>query len=254
MSKKLIINADDYGFTEGGNRAIIECFTNGAVTNVSLLAVGDSFEHAVKLARENNINKIGVHLTLTGPFKPLTSIGFSKSYIPFLIRYFAGFVRKEDIYTEFKNQILKVKKEGFTITHLDSHQHIHVVPGILKIVIKLMKEENIDYVRFPQEKINIFTELIDPLAIIRSLLLLPMCGLSARLLDVPGIKHNDYFTGHARALRLRKKDLMRAISNLKDGLTELGCHPGNREEEKAALCDKGFVDEIKARSIELVSY
>lgn len=254
MSKKLVINADDYGLTEDANKAVIECFTRGAVTDMSLLAVGDSFEHAVKLARKNNINKIGVHLALTGPFKPLTPARFSKSYIPFLIRYFAGLVKKEEIYAEFKNQILKVKKEGFAITHLDSHQHIHMVPGILKIVIKLMKEENIDYVRFPKEKINIFTELMDPLAIIRSLMLLPMCGLSERLLDVPGIKHNDYFAGHSRALRLRKKDLLRAISNLKDGLTELGCHPWNREEERAALCDKGLVDEIKARSIELVSY
>ena len=254
MPKKLIINADDYGLTGRANKAVIECFTRGAVTDMSLLAVGDSFEHAVKLARENNINKIGIHLALTGPFKPLTPTRFSRSYIPFLIRYFAGFVKKDEIYTEFKSQILKIKKEGFTITHLDSHQHIHVVPGILKVVIRLMKEENIDYVRFPREKINIFTELIDPRALIRSLLLLPMCGLSGKLLDVPGIKHNDYFAGHARALKLRKKDLMRAISNLKDGLTELGCHPGNREEEAIALCDKGFVDEMKARSIELVSY
>ncbi len=81
MPKKLVINADDYGLTEEANKAVIECFTRGAVTDMSLLAVGDSFEHAVKLARENNINKIGVHLALTGPFKPLTPVIFSKSYI-----------------------------------------------------------------------------------------------------------------------------------------------------------------------------
>ncbi len=254
MAKKLIITADDFGLGENTNEDIMECFTRGAVTDTSLLAVGDSFEHAVKLAGENNINKIGAHLAMTGPFKPLTPTTFSKSYIPFLIRYFARRVKKDEIYAEFKSQILKIKKEGFTITHIDSHQHIHMLPGILKIVIRLIKEENIGYVRLPQERINIFTNLLDPLALIRNLLLLPMCGLSGRLLDAPGIKHNDYFAGHARALRLTKKDLMGAVSDLKDGLTELGCHPGNRKEELKALCDTDFINEIKARSIELVSY
>jgi predicted glycoside hydrolase/deacetylase ChbG (UPF0249 family) len=252
--KKLIINADDYGSTEAADKAVMECFARGAVTDMSVLAVGDSFEHAVKLAGENNINKIGVHLTLTGPFKLLTLPAFSGCCTVFLIKYFAGLVKKNKIYTEFKNQIQRVKEKGFTITHLDSHQHIHALPGVLKIVIELAKEENIDYIRFPAEKINIFKELLNPRALIRSILLLFMCGLSGKMLAASGIKHNDYFAGHARGLKLTKEDLMGILSNLKDGLTELGCHPGKREEERAALCDKDVTDELKTRSIELVSY
>lgn len=254
MAKKLIINADDYGLSEDANKAIIECFTRGAVTDMSLLAVGDSFEHAVRLAKENNINKIGAHLVMTEAFKPLTPVKFSKTYISFLIKYFIGLIKKDEIYREFKNQVSKIKKEGFVITHFDSHHHIHMIPGILKIVIKLMKEEGIAHVRFPLEKINIFRKLLDPAAVIRNLLLLSMCCLSGRLFDEHGVKHNDYFKGHARALRLTKKDLMRAISDLKEGLTELGCHPRNSEEETTVLCDKDVSDEIKARSIELISY
>ena len=253
MAKKLIITADDYGFSEGIDKSIIESYKKGIVTDISLLAVGDTFNHAVELAKKNSINRIGVHLTFTGPFKPLVSARFPKSYVTFFAKYFARLVSTSEIYTEFKNQIAKVKEEGFTITHLDSHQHIHMVPGILKVLIKLAKEKNIDYVRLPLERLGILARLADPLGCIRNILLLPMCNLAKRLLDLSGVKHNDYFVGHARAHRLRRKDLIFAISNLNEGLTELGCHLRYRGESKV-LCDKSFIDEIKRHSIELISY
>ena len=157
-------------------------------------------------------------------------------------------------YEEFKKQVAKVKKTGITITHLDSHQHIHMMPGVLKIVVRLMKEENIRYMRLPMEKLNIFTKIFDPFAWIRNILLSLTCRSAKKILDQSEILHNDYFIGHARALRLRKKDLLWAICNIKEGLTELGCHPGKRREEINALCEKDIAEEIKKHSIEIVSY
>ena len=276
MAKKLTITADDFGLAEDVNEGIIKCFTSGAVTNITLLAVGLAFSHAVRRAKENKITKIGVHLTLTGSFKPISSpeevptlvdrqSRFPKSYDSFFGKYFASLVNKDEIYEEFKKQIVTIKNEGFTIAHIDSHQHIHMVPGILKVVIKLMKEFGIEYIRFPLERMS---KRVDVAGLIRQLMLLPVCSMSRRLLDTPGIKHNDRFIGYTRALRLRGEDLTDAISDLKDGLTELGCHPGyftervkesypwykNCEEELKILCDKNFVDKIKKSSIELVSY
>ncbi len=207
--KKLIITADDFGKAEEANKQIIECYTHGAATAISLLAEGSAFRHAVKLAKENGIDKIGVHLA------------FPEGYKTFFLRYFTGRISKEGIYAKFKKQISEVKKAGFTITHLDSHQHIHMAPGVLKIVIKLMKEEGIRCVRFPLEHISIFTKLKDPCGWARNILLALMCGLSKKLLDVSEGKHNDFFIGHTLALRLRRQDLFSALSGIKDGLTEL---------------------------------
>jgi len=276
MTKKLTITADDFGLTEDVNEGIIKCLTSGAVTNISVLAVGESFRHAVKRARENKITKIGVHLALTGSFKPISSpkevptlvdreLRFPKSYNSFFTKYFAGRVNENEIYEEFKKQILTVKNEGFAIAHVDSHQHIHMVPGILKVVIKLMKEFGIEYIRLPLERMS---KNVDVAGFIRQLMLLPICSMSRKLLNTPGIKHNDQFIGYTRALRLRPEDITGAISNLEDGLTELGCHPGyfttrmkenypwykNCEEELKVLCDKNFIDKIKESSIDLVSY
>src|SRR5450631_824067 len=64
----LIVNADDFGMTEGTNQAIVDAYQTGIVTSTSLLANGYSFDHAVNLARQFPGLGIGVHLTLTeGP-------------------------------------------------------------------------------------------------------------------------------------------------------------------------------------------
>jgi len=270
LTKKLIINADDFGIAEGINEGIIECYTRGAVTDMSLLAVGDSFQHAVGLAKKNNINKMGVHLALTGSFKSILDEAwkFPASYASFLAGYFTGKVPGKRIYGEFKKQIQKVKKEGFQISHLDSHQYIHMVPGILKNVIKLMKEEDIRHIRFPLEKISISTRLLSPSAWWRNIMLSSACRASGRMLESAGIKHNDFFIGHVHAHKLKRKSLLSIIRRLKSGVTELACHPGrftddvkkaypqyrNCEEELEILCDKDFIDGIKAGSVELVSY
>ena len=173
MSKKLIINADDFGIAEDINRGIIECYTQGAVTDISLLAVGASSDHAANLAKTYNIGELGVHLALTGYFKAASQAGkasslvdksgrFPKGYLSFLAKFYSGQVKKSEIYEEFKAQILKIKKMGFIITHLDSHQHIHIAPEILKIIIRLAREEGINYIRFPSEKVDLFTKLKDP--------------------------------------------------------------------------------------------
>lgn len=265
MKKQLIINADDFGLEKEANGKIISCYRLGALSDISILAAGDAFDHAAHLARKNAIEKIGIHLALTGGFRSLTqpervpslvdrSGRFQKGYGGFLSRFFSGRIKKDEIYTEFKNQIARVKKENFKITHVDSHQHIHTVPSILKIVIKLMKEEHIDRIRFPVEKLSIFDKIKNPFEGARNLLLSSMCGLSKGILKEAGVKHNSYFIGHARALKLGKNDLISAILNLRDGITELGCHPGNSEKELKAISSPDFINEIKTRSISLVSW
>ncbi|MGB2706097.1 MAG: ChbG/HpnK family deacetylase [Candidatus Omnitrophota bacterium] len=242
MPKKLIITADDYGLSEDANKAIMECCLRGAVTDISLLAEGEAFEHAVRLARENGVAKIGVHLSV------------SEDYKAFFLKYFTGLLSVNELYREFKKQISRVKNAGFRVTRLDSHQHIHMIPGIFRIVVKLIKEEGIEYVRFPLEKLSLPAKLSDPIGWLRNVLLSSACRMSQGILTASGVKCSDYFIGHARALRLKREDFFSAVSNLEDGLTELGCHPGQHKEELDVLCDRGFIDEIKKRSIELISY
>lgn len=279
MAKKLIITADDFGISRDINSGIIYCYTRGAITDISLLSVGDAFEDAVNLARKGKITRLGVHLALTGGFKPLslnrdvkTLTGkegsFPDSYLLFLMRYLLRRVNSDEIYIEFKNQIARAKKTGFKVTHIDSHHHIHIVPGILEIVLRIMREENIAHVRFPYENAKLITKLRNPAAWMRNLLLSTMCRISKRILQSSTARHNDYFIGHMDAMKLNKKRLIALLGTVRDGLTELGCHPGyatpaslakypkdkSREAEIEALCDGEFHNEVKTQKIELGSH
>jgi len=64
--KRLIVNADDFGFTRDVNQGIVEAHREGILTATTLMATGPAFEDAVRLARENPSLDVGCHLVLVG--------------------------------------------------------------------------------------------------------------------------------------------------------------------------------------------
>ena len=67
---KIIVNADDFGYSEGVNHGIISAHKNGIVTSCTVMANMPGFEHGMELIKENPTLKCGVHMTLTC-YKPL---------------------------------------------------------------------------------------------------------------------------------------------------------------------------------------
>ena len=63
--KKLIVNADDFGLTNGVNRAIIEGHTRGAITSATLMANMPAFDAAVRLAKDHPSLGVGLHFNIT---------------------------------------------------------------------------------------------------------------------------------------------------------------------------------------------
>jgi predicted glycoside hydrolase/deacetylase ChbG (UPF0249 family) len=64
MSIRLIVNADDFGFTRDVNAGIIEAHRKGILTAATLMANGAAFDDAVKLARSWPTLDVGCHLVL----------------------------------------------------------------------------------------------------------------------------------------------------------------------------------------------
>jgi predicted glycoside hydrolase/deacetylase ChbG (UPF0249 family) len=279
MAKRLIINADDFGLDDGINRGIMHCYKKGAVNSISLIACASGYRDAVNLAHKRGIFTIGAHLTVTGSFRPvslleevptlLTRKGtFHKGYINFLSRYFLGKINPDEIYVEFKNQIDRIRRDGFDITHLDSHHQIHMMPGILKLLVKIAEEEHIGYIRLALEKKLIKANPFDIRNRIRRVMLLSTCNLSKSILTESNIKYNDHFFGHFYSGALSKDILSDMIANLEDGLTEISCHPGYLtydvkknhnwhrycEDELNVLCDPSIMIELKKHNVELVEH
>ena len=84
-----------------------------------------------------------MHLTLIGekPLLPLEQIpslvdenGYlAEKYPQFMARFFKGAVSLKEVRAELAAQIQKVIDSGLRVTHIDSHQHLHVLPGIIDI-------------------------------------------------------------------------------------------------------------------------
>ena len=137
---ELVVNADDFGFTRDVNAGIVEAHRNGILTATTLMATGDAFDDAVRLAKETPSLDIGCHLVLVGaPGFPLT--------IPQLVRAVAlGRIR---IYDELVQQVRRIVDAGLSPTHLDTHKHTHLLPPVLEAVARISEEFRIPWVRRP---------------------------------------------------------------------------------------------------------
>ena len=155
---KLIVNADDFGFSNEVNTNIIKCHLDGIVSSATILAGGGQFQEAVELAKQNKNLGIGVHLALDGPnnignnysslLDPDTGAFYEDIVAVKKIKQ-GAFLQKEMI-AEYSLQIEKVLNCGILVTHLDHHHHFHLYFPVLKAVIEVAKKYNIQYIR-PQK-------------------------------------------------------------------------------------------------------
>lgn len=141
---KLIINADDFGYSRAVNYGILDAHKTGILTSTTLMTNMPGTEHAVCLAKENHTLGIGVHLVLTcgNPLlkghKTLVNENGSFKKLSFYQENF--YVDLVEVYNEWKAQIEKFLSFGLTPTHLDSHHHINSFGNIYKVFLKLAKE------------------------------------------------------------------------------------------------------------------
>lgn len=138
--KKIIINADDLGLSEGVNQGILKAYQEGFLNHASLMANTDYFEQAVEEIIPHCPNlHVGVHLNLTCAKalysnNILTKKGVLKnSFFTLLLKRKSKKVL-DSLKNEIECQILKIKETGIAISHIDGHEHVHVIPSINRIV------------------------------------------------------------------------------------------------------------------------
>jgi predicted glycoside hydrolase/deacetylase ChbG (UPF0249 family) len=253
--RQLVVNADDFGFTRDVNAGILEAHRNGILTATTLMATGEAFEHAVRLARENPSLDIGCHLVLVqAPGLPQT--------IPQLVRAVAlGRIR---IHDELVKQVRRIMDAGISPTHLDTHKHTHLLPPVLEAVARISEEFRIPWVRRP------FDFPLQPGGVGWKNKLMRLT--SSRFRSALALRHcrsTDWFAGFRLTGRYRSGDLVELIRALPEGVTEFMCHPGrcgdelrsartrlkeSREEELRALTAPEVRTALAEAGVKLVSY
>jgi predicted glycoside hydrolase/deacetylase ChbG (UPF0249 family) len=271
----VIFNADDFGFSPACNAGIIACHERGPVRSASVMAGGEAFGEAADYARKNPALDLGVHLALCDA-RPVCKPGeipslagadgkFAPGFGVFVRRYATGGVRLAEVEKEFRAQVEKALQAGIAISHLDSHQHLHALPAIFELVVRLAGEYRIPAVRCPDEcgGATVFAALRQGRAVrlAQRLALSAACGAGRRAIarTKGGVAGTDHFSGFMDMGRWNEASLRERIGSLQAGVTEICCHPRSErglergcdfQAEMEALTSEGlkrFLEEEKVR-------
>jgi predicted glycoside hydrolase/deacetylase ChbG (UPF0249 family) len=265
--KRLVVNADDFGFTRDVNDGIVEAHRDGILTATTLMANGAAFEHAARLARETPSLDVGCHLVLVGG-KALTTGEPLPSTVGELVR--ALVARRIPVYEELAAQVRRIVDAGLAPSHIDTHKHTHLAPPVLDAVARVAEEFGIRWVRRPFDLPVTAARGAAPLL---KQMTTEAFGLLRsrfhRALERRGCRTTDHFAGFQLTGRLRAPELAALIRELPEGTTEFMCHPGrcgpelraartrlkeSRQEELAALTAPETREALAESGVRLVDY
>jgi predicted glycoside hydrolase/deacetylase ChbG (UPF0249 family) len=215
--KRLIVNADDFGRARGINRGVVRAHREGIVTATTLMVSAPASEDAGRVARELPSLDVGVHLTLTYG-RPISDPAAVRSLVerdgsfPRGPQAFLGTGRadRDEALAEYRAQVARARTLlGRAPTHLDSHHWLHDEPALEWAVTALAHETGMA-VR-PHDD-----------------------GQRDRLraAGIPTVDHYRRDFQHEGHVDLAT--LERILADVGDGVTELGCHPGEPDAELAA--------------------
>jgi len=267
--RRLIVSGDDLGLHPGINAGVVRCHREGIVTSASLCANGGAFEDAVAALRGAPDLDVGVHLTLVGE-APLLPKGSLPTLAPegrlpphfgaLFLRLTLRRVRMAEVEEEMTAQVARARDAGLRVTHLDSHQHVHLHPALLPAVLRVARRFGIGAVRAAARSVSGSG--------LRPGLIGLVSKLGSRRLRAAGVRTPDTLVGLAETGRLDEARLRAVVVALPEGTSELVCHPGagdgaiasaygwgfRWDEEAAALTAPAVRETLRREGIQLIAY
>lgn len=268
--KRLIVNADDFGFSANRNRGIIESIEKGVVTSVSLLVGFPAAGEALEYTKHSSVGA-AVHLNLSeGPsvLKGLRTLTdrdgrfFGKMGIR--ERLIAGKVDPAEIEQEVTAQIRVARDAGVRLTHLDGHHHIHVYPWVSEPVARAAEKCGIRWIRCPMDDDMTAVPLHKDR--LQDLMQYAAVGKEARkVFERFGMSFTDHFRGAVLSRAMSREGMERLLRQLPEGSSELMMHPGypdpgdefsneDRALEVRILCDPSLRALLKETGVELTHF
>ena len=255
--KRLIVNADDFGRHELINLAVERAFNKGCLKSATIMPGGIAFDDAVNVAKKNPGLGVGIHCTLANgnPILPpkeipslVTAEGiFYADYVTFLKRYLSGKISLDEVRSELAAQFEKVHRAGLTLTHVDSHQHLHHVPGIVKIVLNLAESSNVKAMRIADAKLfdgelKTFGQFVGRFG------LSSLAKFAAYHAHKKNFATTEHFAGIVAGESVSENFMIKLIDKLEDGTTEVMLHPGTDNKILRDFCkwDHDFEEELAA--------
>jgi hopanoid biosynthesis associated protein HpnK len=280
MTKKLILTADDFGFSLAVNEAIEAAHRGGVLNTASLMVRGRAAGDAVERVRRLHSLRVGLHLTLVdgSPILPPDVIpclvGPKGEFSPHLFKaginfYFRVGVRQQ-LELEIRAQFQAFRDTGLALDHVNCHKHMHLHPTIGRLLLKVGREFGLKAVRYPYEPVfpswrasrkNLCQRVLS------GLFLLPWLFLLNKQLRRARVHSNHFIFGMNDSGNMNLDLVLRFIRHLPSGTTEIYFHPAVRVspelgqtsadcggEEFAALTDPALARALRDSDVHLTFF
>lgn len=237
-NKKIIITADDLGIDTDINRGIQESYTNGVLTSTALLVNTPKTNEGIAIAKKLDGLEVGLHLSivegmsLTGRESSVTDnnkyfddqLCLIKHWKDFLIKYFTGKIKLHDLEVELDLQFQKFKEHFDEIPFVNGTQHLHIMPGVIDVVLKLAEKYQVKAIRLPSvEKPSVLYLNKRFPVLIPFQLLGSIAKQKARKKNIksPGAVLGMQYSG-----KIDEATFKKMVSNLPARINEIVMHPG----------------------------
>lgn len=278
MQKKLIVNADDFGYSTAVNQAIIKAFEQGILTSCSLMVAEPGFEEAVELARSHPKLAVGLHLVLIcgRSVLPPSEIphlvdktgNFSTDPFPTGVKYYFSSAVRSELRKEIYAQVEKFASTGLPFSHIDGHLHLHMHPTVFSILAEAAEKYGVKRVRLPREVLSHTLHLRTrnlPMKLVWWTVFSLLCRYANKQLKNRGFATTQRVYGLLESGAMTEDFWLGILPQITTEINEIYCHPEisslapgssnlQGEEELAALLSKKIQAKLQEQNFQLINY
>jgi hopanoid biosynthesis associated protein HpnK len=239
--KHLIVTGDDFGLAVPVNEAVELAHRDGILSAASLMVGAGAAADAVERARRLPRLRVGLHVTVVEgrPVLPPEQIpdlvtasgGFRDELVSSGFRFFLLPGIRIQLEAEIRAQFQAFRNTGLALDHVNAHNHMHLHPTVLNIILKVGREFGMGAMRLPWEpplrawrlsRSRLWSRLLAAAG------LAPWIAFMRWRLRSAGIAANDCLFGLSESGQMHEALLADLLGALPDGATELYFHPATR--------------------------
>ncbi len=239
--RQLIVTGDDFGLAVPVNEAIEEAHRRGILTTASLMVGAGATADAVARAKRLPSLKVGLHLVLVEGRPVLTPSAvpdlvdsrgeFSSHLVGTGVKFFFCPGVRRQLEAEIRAQFQAFRNTGLPLDHVNGHNHMHLHPTVLGLILTVGKEFGLPAVRLPYEP---------PMASWRAsrkallpklaawLFLSPWVAFLRYRLRHAHVRSNEFVFGMHDSGGMHADLVLRILHQLPQGVTEIYFHPATR--------------------------
>jgi predicted glycoside hydrolase/deacetylase ChbG (UPF0249 family) len=265
---RLIVNADDFGEDAEVNRGVIDCIDAGVLTSTTIMANMPGTPEALRWAAERGRKaSFGVHLNLcegpalTAATSLTDSSGNFRPKRTQTLSALTGRLVQDEVRAEFDAQIRVVRDAGIKVSHLDSHKHLHQLPGVGAVAAELAETHGIERVRCTRES-GLWPRGLSPSRALSRLVRMTLAERLALQLERHRLRAPRSVFDISELMTQADRRARHELLTRQVGISEMFCHPavtqtGDRRyrlEEYQFLLSNEFKSLVADAGVKLVSY